>query len=687
MKQKKVVLLFFIFLFLALPVFCIENKNIYQAYYDKKYDIVLQELLTKGYKNKEFLLINTYFNMGDFKNAQSYLYKYKPKNKLESNYHDFINFLLCLKDENLNYAQELYEKIRKNNIDPYLLRIATNYLGEYYFFANQYEQAEQYFLFITNQHKEDNYDYLANQNLVLIYLSVNNISSAEKQLKNLLLTYPEILQNNAFRKKIENSFNLFVLEKILPDSNDFYQFCQNLYQNKQYAEVIYYLERFIKVFPYDKKNNSAELLLGLSYFQRKNYWQAIILFNKNDSAKAYFYKAQAYEYLADLAKAKQAYQYILDNFSDSNYLSSAAFQIYLLQKSDFSLTDFNDFIDNLKKKNIETKSLNKIYFDYAYYQIRCKSYQLSLEFLDQITFEPNNIPQNAELLYWKGKINELIGQRSIAKKYYDECVTKYPLTFYAFRIASLTNNFPKIRIVSTKIQPLNSYLDLYYNGFADIAIEKLNNLRKAKKQLEFSEIYTLSYLYYLQQDYYSARKNVLRNFDIHTYYEKNKYLPREYLEIIYPLAYKKEVMEYAKLFQLEPALIYGVMCKESNFKITARSRSNAVGLMQILPSTGKGIADKFQELYQGESFLENVNNNIRYGSFYLQSLAKRFNNNYIFILSGYNGGPNRTKAWLEEFKTEDPDLFISMLTYQQTKDYIPGVLENYWLFKNLYFVN
>ena len=92
---------------------------------------------------------------------------------------------------------------------------------------------------------------------------------------------------------------------------------------------------------------------------------------------------------------------------------------------------------------------------------------------------------------------------------------------------------------------------------------------------------------------------------------------------------ERMVRESARQFALEPALIYGVIRVESNFKPVARSRAGALGLMQVMPSTGRG---------NGCGDLLVPHTNIACGAKVLSIFLKRYEGNLIYALSAYNGG-------------------------------------------------
>jgi soluble lytic murein transglycosylase len=115
----------------------------------------------------------------------------------------------------------------------------------------------------------------------------------------------------------------------------------------------------------------------------------------------------------------------------------------------------------------------------------------------------------------------------------------------------------------------------------------------------------------------------------------------------YPLRYEPIVRGHARNYDLDPALLAAVIYQESKFKAGARSKSGAIGLMQLLPDTAKGIAlhtggtqFRVQDLYDPEI-------NVRYGAWYLRHLIQKYRDERT-ALAAYNAGQDNVDRWRRE---------------------------------------
>jgi soluble lytic murein transglycosylase len=140
--------------------------------------------------------------------------------------------------------------------------------------------------------------------------------------------------------------------------------------------------------------------------------------------------------------------------------------------------------------------------------------------------------------------------------------------------------------------------------------------------------------------------------------------PDWYLRARYPLEYEHIVRGHARNYELDPALLAAVIYAESRFDPGVESSAGAVGLMQLLPDTAKGIAVRTG----GEKFvvsdLRDPEINVRYGSWYLNHLRSRYDGDMRLALAAYHAGQGNVDQWLAEG---------SGIGFQETRDYVNEV--------------
>ena len=131
----------------------------------------------------------------------------------------------------------------------------------------------------------------------------------------------------------------------------------------------------------------------------------------------------------------------------------------------------------------------------------------------------------------------------------------------------------------------------------------------------------------------------------------------------------------------ELALLLGLARQESEMDPYARSRSGAVGLMQLLPGTAREVSGRLGLAYSRSRLREDRGYNITLGSAYLAELLEAFEGDRVLALAAYNAGPNRVRQWLVTFGDPrrgdvDPVDWMELVPFAETRNYIQRVLES-----------
>lgn len=147
------------------------------------------------------------------------------------------------------------------------------------------------------------------------------------------------------------------------------------------------------------------------------------------------------------------------------------------------------------------------------------------------------------------------------------------------------------------------------------------------------------------------------------------------LELRFPLAYRDHVSTQARSSAIEPAWVYAVIRQESAFRPEARSPVGALGLMQLMPATGRQIAQELQEPASDEPSLLRPDINIRYGAHYLRRLLNQLQDNPVLATAAYNAGPNKITQWLPAAAAVPADLWAETIPYRETRAYVQRVME------------
>ncbi len=146
------------------------------------------------------------------------------------------------------------------------------------------------------------------------------------------------------------------------------------------------------------------------------------------------------------------------------------------------------------------------------------------------------------------------------------------------------------------------------------------------------------------------------------------------LEIRFPTAHQKQINSNARQQKIDPSWAYAVVRQESAFASDAHSPVGAMGLMQIMPSTGRLIARDLNTHLRNKMQLLDVDTNIRFGISYLRKVMNRFNDNTVLATAAYNAGSQRVKGWLPKDDKISPDRWIENVPFKETRNYLKQVL-------------
>jgi soluble lytic murein transglycosylase len=145
-----------------------------------------------------------------------------------------------------------------------------------------------------------------------------------------------------------------------------------------------------------------------------------------------------------------------------------------------------------------------------------------------------------------------------------------------------------------------------------------------------------------------------------------------------PRAYAELVEAAAKKHGIDPNLLFAVMRVESIYNRRIVSYAGAVGLMQIMPTTGRRIALELGHPAYSVSDLLDPATNVEMAAWYLKSLIDRFDGRLPLAIASYNGGPHNVRVWMSQHHPATPlDAFLERIPFSQTHRYVRRVLTHY----------
>jgi soluble lytic murein transglycosylase len=146
------------------------------------------------------------------------------------------------------------------------------------------------------------------------------------------------------------------------------------------------------------------------------------------------------------------------------------------------------------------------------------------------------------------------------------------------------------------------------------------------------------------------------------------------LALRYPLPFRQSFEQHASAASIPTTWALGIARSESLFMRDVRSRAGAIGLMQLMPATGRQVAREIKLPYSGLDTLTDPNQNIRLGTSYLGSMIARYDGNHVLATAAYNAGPHRVDRWLPQSSVVDARIWIENIPFNETRKYVRRVL-------------
>lgn len=155
---------------------------------------------------------------------------------------------------------------------------------------------------------------------------------------------------------------------------------------------------------------------------------------------------------------------------------------------------------------------------------------------------------------------------------------------------------------------------------------------------------------------------------------------------IHPYEYSEHVKKYSQEYNISESVIYAIIKVESNFDPLAKSSVGACGLMQIMPKTFEWLTsdDHLGENLDTEMLFD-PETNIKYGTYYLSYLYKKFDYNMNTALAAYNGGEGNVAKWLKDPEYSDGNGNLTSIPFSETSNYVYKVNKEIAAYKEIYY--
>jgi soluble lytic murein transglycosylase len=323
---------------------------------------------------------------------------------------------------------------------------------------------------------------------------------------------------------------------------------------------------------------------------------------------------------------------------------------------------------------------------------------------DQVEDYPND-SRAGTALYFLGRIAEADGKPAEAHAYYDRLTAQFPHYFYAVLGRERTRDKVAAAAADADVKTWLDGVDwpehrdlssTEANDETKLRIERARLLREAAlpdvadAEMKFGMATGTEQPQLLALELAQSADSPFRALRIMKSISGD-YLalplenaPIRFWQMLFPLPYKDQVFESAKARGVDPFFVAALIRQESEFNPGAKSRANALGLMQLEPATGRMVGRQQGMGVVPASLLFDPGVSIRLGTQYLRGQLDSWDGDWYRTLAAYNAGPGRVHQWLKWSDYRDPVEFMESIPFTETREYVQAVLRNADMYRELY---
>jgi len=485
------------------------------------------------------------------------------------------------------------------------------------------------------------------------------------------------------------------------------------------------------------QQNSASLKpedweeIAFGYWEKQDYGKGAIAYGKAPrTAKNLYRKARGLWLDGKIPESKIAYQELIAAFPDSEDTGLGLIRLSRLNEPkdamvllDRAISKFPNYapealLDKSKlldkagsaqsasetRKLLLTKYSNsdkasELRWAIAQQYAKAGDLKSGWQWARELTTNNPDSEQAPEAAFWVGKWAQQLGRDQDAKTAFEYTILRYPESYFAWRSAVFlgwpVGDFTTVRDLSPKVvrppqrpEPAvgsPALKELYQLGQDRDAwtlwqIEFTNRIEPSVAEQFTDGLMRIGVGDNLEGLWMIGSLRQREKPDDRTEYLALRQQPA-YWQALYPFPYLETIVKWSQERQINSLLVTALIRQESRFMPGIKSVVGATGLMQVMPETGAWVAEQIN--FKKYS-LENVDDNVKLGTWYLDHTHDEYKNNSMLAVASYNAGPNAVADWLKRFSFSDPDAFAEKIPFPETKGYVKSVFENYWNYLRIY---
>jgi soluble lytic murein transglycosylase len=548
------------------------------------------------------------------------------------------------------------------------------------------------------------------------YLNLHDTARAVELFRRVLSQYPQESLASSAKTELELLTARGVVIPALSPTEKVSQ-GKALYHAARYGEAVQVLQESLQSAPDPAVREELNLYLGISLVQLRRWAEAmkvfeILLKSHPDSDVAgetlsWFGRAALRQ--GDLDKLQWAQKTLKTRYPDRAEQAKVLWYLIFYYESKDLDQKAIQACRELIKAFPQDSLAQEAYWRIGWIHYKKGRVQEALKAFDELLDQYANTAFRPQVLYWKAKLLERNANSEKAQETYKWLCQEYARSYYCHRSRSHFEDDPLKQqaldsSVLTTLGQMESSLQaekseeyipqvLYDNSqyqkarelmlteFSEEAVRELTALLGQYTTNRQVLLFLADQLYALGA--YDQSLRIIRLYFQETLEKGMPPMPNRFWEQAYPLGLMDRIVRLSDSDRLDPYVVASIIREESMYDPKAVSRAGAVGLMQVLPETGRWVANQLgMKEFQSDQLFD-PEQNIRLGSWYLDHLFEQFNGNLVFSIAAYNAGPEVVTEWIQRGDYHDMDEFIEQIPFSETRLYVKRVLRSYYEYNHL----
>ncbi|MGE0129374.1 MAG: transglycosylase SLT domain-containing protein [Blastocatellales bacterium] len=488
-----------------------------------------------------------------------------------------------------------------------------------------------------------------------------------------------------------------------------------LYQAGLYAIAAQAYDQIPRLFP-DAVTDDVRLRAGICYYKSNSFKQAVDALSQIRArtpkvmSEALYHQGMAQLSLNSEAAALQTIAALRRSAPTSERIGDLLYAAGRYHEKRDRDEQASAYYKQLVRQFPQAEGADEAHFWLAWRAHTARDYRTSSRLLTEHVANYSNVTDNrGKAAFWAALDTERAGDKETAMTLYRALLLRYGAGWFGVnaerRIAQLANEGVRgkplesdllLRRAVAGLQTVKLPQETVKDSDAERVTKAGQLMRIALYQSAMNELdaararhpdspsvnLRIAQIFRIQGEPVAALNALKR-----AYPDYGQMLPeegtREVWEVFYPLKWWANIKEEAKRHNIDPYLIAGLIRQETVFAPNARSRANALGLMQLLPYVGRDVARKTGAGAISSNDLFNPVLNIQLGTAYVKELMDGFSR-FEYVAAAYNGGPTRVRRWIRELSTTDIEEWVESIPLSETRLYVQGVYRNARQYHRLY---